>query len=111
MALKCCECDAELIRDECPNHNCCEWRGLSGEYSKPTKYFCDDMRHLVCLPYSADNLHAMAADLGIKRCWWHSGASHAHYDIPKRRIAEITAKCELITPRELLAICKGERTE
>lgn len=69
------------------------------------KYFCDSMRHLVCVPYSIDNLHKMAYDLGIKRCWFHKN----HYDIPKRRIAEITAKCEVVPVREILAIIKGHK--
>ena len=72
------------------------------------RYFTDGMRHLVCLPYTRENLHTMAAELGIKRCWWHSGASYMHYDVPKRRVAEITARCELVTPQQLLAIVKGE---
>lgn len=58
------------------------------------------MRHLVCKPYSIENLHKMAEDLNIKRCWFHKD----HYDIPKRRIKEIQAKCELITPREIAKI-------
>lgn len=66
------------------------------------------MRHLVCVPYSVENLHAMAADLGIKRCWFHSGTSYPHYDIPKRRIAEIQAKCEVVSARDILRIVKGE---
>lgn len=71
------------------------------------RYLCDDMRHLVCLPYSITNLHAMAADLGLKRCWYHSG-QYPHYDIPKRRIAEITAKCELVSGRDALRIVKSK---
>lgn len=67
------------------------------------KYFCDDMRHLVCEPYSVENLHEMALDLGIKRCWFHSG-KYKHYDIPKRRIAEIKKKCEVVSPRKILEI-------
>lgn len=70
-------------------------------------YYCDKQRHLVCVPYSVEGLHEMAADLGIKRCWFHASKDHYHYDIPKRRIAEIEAKCVLITPREILAIMKG----
>ena len=70
-------------------------------------YVCDDARHIVCLPYSIENLHRMAADLGIHRCWFHRGASYAHYDIPKRRIAEVTAKCRVVTSRDILAIVKG----
>lgn len=67
------------------------------------KYFCDGSRHLVCVPYSIENLHKMAEDLGIKRCWFHKN----HYDIPKRRISEISAKCEVITTREVLKIIQG----
>lgn len=75
------------------------------------RYFCDGMRHLVCLPYTEENLHRMAEDLGIKRCWFHRGASYMHYDIPKRRVAEITARCEVVPAREILRIVKGERVE
>lgn len=74
------------------------------------RYICDDMRHLVCLPYSVENLHAMAKRLNIKRCWYHSG-QYPHYDIPKRRIAEITVQCELVPAREILRIVKGERSD
>jgi hypothetical protein len=52
-------------------------------------YYCDDKRHLVCWPYNIENLHLMASDLGIKRCWFHKD----HYDIPKKRIREIESKC------------------
>ena len=70
------------------------------------KYFVDDRRHLVCFPYSVEGLHAMAADLGIKRCWFHAG-NLPHYDVPKRRIAEISAKCSVVSPREILKIVRG----
>ena len=70
-------------------------------------YFCDDMRHLVCVPYSIDNLHRMAKDLGIKRCWFHSSSRYPHYDIPKRRIAEITARCTVVSAKAILKIVKG----
>ena len=63
-------------------------------------YYCDNMRHLVCRPYSIENLHKMAEALNIKPCWFHKD----HYDIPKRRIGEIQAKCELITPQEIAKI-------
>lgn len=70
------------------------------------KYFCDKKRHLVCVPYSVENLHAMAADLGLKRGWYHGGQA-PHYDIPKRRIAEITARCTIVSQREIFRIIKG----
>lgn len=71
------------------------------------KFYCDNARHLVCVPYSIPNLHAMAQTLGIKRCWFHRD----HYDIPKLRIAEIQAKCTVIPSREIVRIIKGDRTE
>lgn len=75
------------------------------------EYFCDDAGHLVCVPYSVAELHAMAEVLGIKRCWYHAHPTHAHYDIPKRRILEIRARCKVVTSREILAICSGSLVE
>jgi hypothetical protein len=62
------------------------------------KYLTDGKRHLICDPYSIENLHRMADDLGIKRCWFHKD----HYDIPKRRIKEIEARCEIVSSREIV---------
>ena len=64
------------------------------------KYYCDKYRHLVCIPYSIENLHTMAENLGIRKCWFHK----SHYDIPKKRIGEITKKCILIKSQRLLNI-------
>lgn len=69
------------------------------------KYLTDGARHLICSPYSISNLHKMAEDLGIKRCWFHNG-KFPHYDIPKRRMKEIEAKCEMITSEEVVRIIK-----
>ena len=66
-------------------------------------YYCDNKRHLVCVPFSIENLHMMANDLRIHRCWFHGG-KNPHYDIPKNRIEEITAKCILIETREIWKI-------
>lgn len=67
-------------------------------------FYTDGCRHLVCIPYSIDNLHKMAEELDIKRCWFHKN----HYDIPKRRIAEIEAKCVMVTPKEIIGIIQGK---
>jgi hypothetical protein len=67
------------------------------------QFICDAHRHLVCLPYSVENLHRMAKVLGIHRGWFHGGR-HPHYDIPKRRIREVMAVCRVVESRELLAI-------
>ena len=66
------------------------------------KYYCDNNRHLVCTPYSKDNLHKMAEELNIKRCWFHRD----HYDIPKKRIKEIQNKCEVVSSREIVKIIR-----
>lgn len=68
------------------------------------EFLCDDKRHLICIPYSIENLHKIAGELNIKRCWFHKN----HYDIPKRRIKEITDKCKLISSKEIVKIIKNE---
>lgn len=74
------------------------------------KYYCDNYRHLVCIPYSVENLHIMAKELGIKKCWYHSKGKlkHPHYDIPKKRIDEIKLKCEMVTRFDIVRIIKNE---
>jgi hypothetical protein len=67
------------------------------------RYLTDGKRHLICEPYSIDNLHLMANHLGIKRCWFHKD----HYDIPKSMKEEIEAKCELISSKEIVRIMRG----
>ena len=78
-----------------------ERRGPQGRL----EYITDGQRHLICLPYKVEYLHVMAAELGIKRCWYHAG-TYPHYDIPKRRIAEIEAKCRRVTTKELISLCR-----
>lgn len=69
----------------------------------PLEYVCDAYRHLICLPYSIDNLHRMARDLGIHRGWFHNG-KYPHYDIPKRRISEIMKKCRVVPSQDIIGI-------
>ena len=66
------------------------------------EYLTDKKRHLICLPYSIENLHKMAEDLRIKRCWFHKN----HYDIPKRRIEEIEAKCAVVSTKRIVEIIR-----
>lgn len=63
------------------------------------RYLTDGKRHLICDPYSVEHLHAMAADLDISRCWYHAG-DKPHYDIPKRRVEEIEAKCTIVSAKD-----------
>jgi hypothetical protein len=66
-------------------------------------YFTDIQRHLVCLPYSKENLHKMAADLGIKLCWFHKD----HYDVPKKLLVQVRDKSIFVSPKIILEIIKG----
>ena len=73
------------------------------------KYYCDNKRHLVCVPYSIENLHKMAQDLDIGKHFFHEknkNRLHPHYDIPARRVDEIMSKCEVVSPRKILKIIK-----
>lgn len=65
-------------------------------------YYTDGKRHLVCVPYSVANLHQMAADLGIKKCWFHND----HYDIPLQRMAEIEKKCVMVSSKDIVRIIR-----
>lgn len=65
-------------------------------------YVCDHARHLVCLPYSLLGLHQMAHCLGLKRCWFHRD----HYDIPRRRVVEVMARCRVVSSREIVRIVR-----
>lgn len=65
----------------------------------------DDMRHLIAVPYSRENLHKAAEQLGIKRCWFHKD----HYDIPKRMIARMSETvAEKVSSREIMKIVRGK---
>lgn len=68
-------------------------------------FLTDGKRHLICVPYSIENLHRMAEELGIGRHWFHSG-SLAHYDIPKRRMKEIAERCVIVSSREIVKVIK-----
>lgn len=73
------------------------------------KYYCDKYRHLVCVPFSIENLHKMAEDLNIGKHFFEvSKLGFAHYDIPKMRVEQIMAKCEVVSQKDILRIIKGE---
>jgi len=74
------------------------------------KYYADKQRHLVCIPYSKENLHRMAKKLRIKKCWFHK----THYDMPKGmhkiwdQIESMNVKNNItrVTPRAIVHIIK-----
>jgi len=69
------------------------------------KFYTDGKRHLVCVPYSIENLHAMAEQLGIKRCWFH----RTHYDIPKKKLTEVENQCIMVSSKEIVRIIQNGR--
>jgi hypothetical protein len=56
------------------------------------------------MPYSIENLHLMAKKLKIRKYWFYKN----HYDIPKKRIDEITTKCNVVSSKDIVRIIKGE---
>lgn len=76
--------------------------------SRRLAFLCDDKRHLICVPYTIENLHEMAEILNIKRCWFHGG-DLAHYDIPNKRIDEIKSRCTIVDTREIIKIIRSHQ--
>lgn len=76
------------------------------------EYICDNYRHLVCKPFSIENLHKMAKDLGIGRHFFHKynkrGKLRPHYDIPVKRISEIKKRCTVVSQKEIVNIIENE---
>ena len=85
------------------NGNPLSWANFDYFALRKMEYYCDINRHLVCKPFSINNLHKMAKELDIKKCWYHGG-KHPHYDIPKKRIEEIKNKCIIISDKEIYVI-------
>jgi len=46
----------------------------------------------------------MAEDLGLARGWFHKD----HYDMPVKRIEEITKRCTIVSSKDIVRIIKGE---
>jgi len=74
--------------------------------TEKVQYVCDEARHLICVPYSAHFMHEMAAELGVKRGWFHPG-DKAHYDIPKSRVADVTKLCHVVSSKLIVKITSG----
>ena len=70
------------------------------------QYYSDKQRHVVCIPYSIPNLHAMAQALGIKRSWYHIHP-YPHYDIPKYLQQHVADHSFVVSPKRILEIVKG----
>lgn len=56
---------------------------------------------------SIAEMHAFAANLGIKRCWYHRASRHPHYDVTHhQREAALRSGAVAVSRRFLLAAAK-----
>lgn len=79
-------------------------------------YFTDG-KHLVCIPYSVENLHRMAEDLGLPKCHYDNrrpkkgtkrkGRGHPHYDLPKKYRDHILRRVLLVSRKDIVRIYQG----
>lgn len=49
----------------------------------------------------------MADQLKINRCWFHANSKYPHYDIPKKMVDSVLARCTIVSTREILQIILG----
>ena len=83
------------------------WEGRDEVVSRLIRPYCDSSRHLISYPYTLENLHRVARELGLRRHWFHAHVDHPHYDIPLSRRAEIEGQCIKVHGRDLLQIIRG----
>jgi hypothetical protein len=69
------------------------------------------MSHMIA--DTPEELHAMAAKIGVARKWLqHGGTPAEHFDICKaKRTLAIKHGASLVGPRALVAILRGKRTD
>jgi len=54
-----------------------------------------------------DELHMFAVSIGVKRCWYHRGTRHPHFDITAaQREAALLVGARAVDQRTLLTIGK-----
>jgi hypothetical protein len=56
---------------------------------------------------SLSELHAFAAVIGVKKCWYHRGTAHPHYDITnEQRELALSSGATAVDTRSLLKVAK-----
>jgi hypothetical protein len=71
---------------------------------EPLRYLCDENRHLICLPFSLENMKRMAFELELKRKCLSKVPGKRFYRIPLGRLDEIMHQCEVVAAWEILEI-------
>lgn len=68
---------------------------------RPTKIRCFQTGSCHMLADTLDELHAMAARIGLKRSWFQAHPHHPHYDLTaSRRAAALEAGAVFVPARE-----------
>jgi len=56
---------------------------------------------------SKEELHAFAARIGVRRCWYHKGRTHPHYDVTSpQRAAALLSGAVAVDARKLLEVTR-----
>ena len=71
---------------------------------EPLTYLCDQNRHLICLPFTWENMQRMAAELQLKRKTLSKVPNKRFYRIPFDRLLEIEYQCEVVPAWRILEI-------
>lgn len=74
------------------------------EEEEPLTYLCDQNRHLICVPFSLENMKRMAFQLQLKRKALSKVPGKRFYRIPFDRLLEIEMQCELVPAWHILEI-------
>lgn len=60
---------------------------------------------------SETELHAYADSIGIKPCWFHKGAEHPHYDLPKHMRGKAPPGAKMVSSKEIVRIIRKREKE
>ena len=66
-------------------------------------YLTDGRKNVICIPYSIENLHKMADDLGMKKKYFKKD----HYEIPDDMVSEVEDKCDVVTTTTLFKTARN----
>lgn len=70
------------------------------------RYLCDEAGHLICTPYTTENLHVAARHLTLGPLFYKT-EPYPHYAVPWMRIEDVRAKCDAVEEAAILAIVGG----
>lgn len=66
-------------------------------------YLTDGRKNIICLPYSIENLHQMAKELGMNEKYFNKD----HYVVPDHMVDEIEDKCGKVSTQTLFLTARN----